>query len=413
MKKIFILAAVCVLVTTFTLPAMGQPPEGKKKDRTPHELGLFTPWGTEWKIGGQIYWHAFWVKRDTRMKFTPGPGGGWGDVGSDEDLSYGLNYLNTFMNVELKRENIKGFFQTNYDKADEKLVMRMAYGEWNFGKGYFIIGKANTPTRRGQLGTAIDRGYGPPGGYGASAGTLRQLQMQLRFPIPIGQIQVAGIQPEYTPSGTPPGTGSPNDDVNPALNDGDIEYPQLEAALELKFGPTRFHLSGAVYEFKEVDEAVGQSTREYKLESNLIKLGARLDLGPFEIRGQIWDSKNPRQLGVASGSSLRMNAQFHSAIDGYADVDATGMGVRAYYTFNKKFGVTAGYTTETAERDDPINLHQESEADEIFLKIPIQVYKHVIIAPTFGQTRIYTTINNVKEKTEDNKYYGCMFQIVF
>ena len=408
MRKVLVTLAVCALVISFTtLPVMADRPFESAQERVARMLG---PLGTEWTVGGQINWRTFWVNRDTRIA---GPN----DLGSDQDLVWDLEYSTTRMHVAFNRKNITGFIESNYDSADSKLKIRQAYGEWNFNYGYMLIGQTMTPTFVG-IGPPLGRGFGTPGHYGGMAGSLRQMMLRFRFPFSFGEFQIAGREAKYKASGDTPNT----DTGLRLLTEGDIYMPPIETRLAFVFKPvkTRVMLSGAFYKFDEVLDgydppgpAPAIATKEYTLSSHYAKIITATKFGPFAINTGLWKARNPRQLGLKGGSSLRLNAQFHSSLDDYADVDAIGYGIRLRYRINKMIDIKLNYTSETAERDDPGNLHQEAKANELTLKIPVKVFKGVIIAPTCGWVTVDTTTNNVKTQTEDTTYFGLTYQILF
>jgi len=189
--------------------------------------------------------------------------------------------------------------------------------------------------------------------YGTAGGSDREDMVRLRFPISVGEIQIAGIRPRYTMTEaiTPIATDA----------DSDFKFPLLEASLALNFGPLSTHLSGGFLTYDEVVQVLPAAEKEYDRHANFLQLAAALRLGRFSIYGKIWNAENPQQYGLECGANSpipvapqRLNAKYFASTDNISDVDAYGWNIAGKYKIiPRKIALVVGYSKEYAERKDP------------------------------------------------------------
>ena len=385
MRKNLLTLAVCALIMAFTLPAMGQskggsPPPGKEK---PASSGDSKP---KFTLGGDVFFKTFWAGKDNRSILIPaGPlAGTWQDKGSDEDLVFERSEQPSRLNASIEYEDFTGFVEIN--SMNDDVNIRQAWGEYNFGLGSLAIGKMWAPTFKGTE-VAI-RHAGTPGMYGTAGGSDREDMIRLRFPIPVGEIQIAGVRPRYTAT----------DSITPTATDADsdFKFPLLEASLALNFGPFSTHLSGGYLTYDEVVQVLPAPEKEYSRDAHFLQLAAAVRKGRFEIKGKIWDAENPQQYGLASGTNApipvapqRLNAKYFAVTDEIADVDAIGWNIVAKYKIIPgKIAFLVGYATEYAERNDPGGLNQERRSRDMYMQLRTRLTKNIMIIPVVGMTHV-------------------------
>jgi len=382
MKKIFVILAACVLLISFTLPAIGQPPgKGKPPDISDSQLKV--------TLGGDVFFRTFWADKDQRSMLIPGGplAGTWQDKGPDKDLVWERVEEPSRLNAKIEYENFTGFMEIS--SRNDDVNFRQAWGEYNFGIGYLAFGKMWAPTFKGTE-VAI-RHAGTPGMYGTSGGSEKENMMRLRFPIPVGEIQIAGLQPRYTMTEGITATATDAD--------SDFKLPLLEGSLALNFGPFSTHLSGGYLKYDEVVQVFPAPEKEYDRDAHFLQLAAAVRLGRFEIKGKGWNSRNPQQYGVACGTNApipvapqRLNAKYFAATDDIADVDAQGWNiVGKYKIIPGKIALVLGYSTEYAERNDPGELDQERVSSDMYAQLRFRLTKNVMIIPVVGMTHVEGT----------------------
>ena len=423
MKKKFIILAVCALVMAFALPAMGQAP-GKGK-RTPGQVKapFYDNGEVTFSMGGDIFYKTFWSDADYRKMLTPV---GWVDRGSDSDLVWERSEQPSRLNASFGFKDFTSFVEIN--SMDDDVKIRQAWGEYNFGKGYFAFGKMFAPTFKGNE-VAI-RDYGTPGMYGNAGGSEKEDMLRLRFPFSNGEVQIAGVRPRYTMTEgiVPPGSRDADDDFT---------LPILEASLAYNFGKISTHLSGGYLSYDEVVQVMppaGTGTEEeYSRSAHFLQLAASARLNRFTFQGKIWNAENPQQYGLNSGTNApipvapqRLNAKYDAATGSIADVDAYGYVLTAKYQIRPgKMALVLGYAAEHAERDDPGGLSQERDSSDVYLQLRTRVTKNVMIIPVIGVRQVEgktemvvpgppgTPIYSFDGDLEDTLYAGVMWRFHF
>ena len=379
MKKFFIILAACMLLTSFNLPAMGDSPT----------KGVEPPWRhsrLKATFGAQVFFKTFWADMDHRAMLIPaGPvAGTWQDKGPDNNLVWERLEEPSRVNAAFEYENFTGLVEVS--SRDDDANIRQAWGEWNFGIGFLAIGKMWAPTFKGTE-VAI-RHAGTPAMYGTAGGSDREDMVRLRFPISVGEIQIAGIRPRYTMTEaiTPIATDA----------DSDFKFPLLEASLALNFGPLSTHLSGGFLTYDEVVQVLPAAEKEYDRHANFLQLAAALRLGRFSIKGKIWNAENPQQYGLACGANSpipvapqRLNAKYFASTDNISDVDAYGWNIAGKYKIiPRKIALVVGYSKEYAERKDPGGLHQDRKSSDMYVQLRTRVTKNVMMIPVVGKTHV-------------------------
>ena len=232
MKKFFVFLAACIILTSFNLPAMGADPDKLVPRWRDSRLKV--------SLGGQVFFRTFWSDRDHRAMLIPaGPlAGTWQDKGSDSDLVWERVEQPSRFNVSMQYADFTGLVELN--SRNDSINIRRMYGEWNFGIGYLAVGKMWAPTFKGA--EVAVRDYGTPGMYGNAGGSDREDMIRLRFPISIGEIQVAGLRPRFTRTSN----------ITPIATDADADFkmPVLESSVALRFGSFRTHLSGGLFDIQ-------------------------------------------------------------------------------------------------------------------------------------------------------------------
>jgi hypothetical protein len=199
----------------------------------------------------------------------------WGSDGHD----------NARFGARVKAENISGRVEIQLradDGGDPSSVIttesRLIYGEWDFGAGKLLVGKAYTPVAQFISGQAFDEDIGLLT-VGASYGQ-RINGLQLSF----GGLTVAVLEPNV------------NNVSALTVGDTDTMLPKLEAKYGMSFDMFNFTVMGG-YQHYEIEDGqagapVGFVTDDIDVDSYIIGGNAGVNFGPAYVKGAISYGEN-------------------------------------------------------------------------------------------------------------------------
>jgi len=238
---------------------------------------------------------------------------------------------------------------------DDRASVRILWGEWNFGAGSLGIGKHYTPLlfpysnqtyniyakKDGDTNMAL---------FGMLYGK-RKAMIRLKF----GNFQIAAVQPstivhrdflcsgnnaDYTTATTTAygtvlatgGTGSealaaykvaaatyvmPRTGVYAKQPDAHVEMPSIQLKYKYDFNMGHVSFAGG-YQYFDVDF----QSEKYKVESYVLAVGARLNVGKAYFKGSVWGGQN-----VGNLADILVDGRIAStSTDGLKDVDGAGLG---------------------------------------------------------------------------------------
>jgi hypothetical protein len=193
----------------------------------------------------------------------------WGSDGHD----------NARFGARVKAENISGRVEIQL-RADQggdpgnviTTESRLIYGEWDFGAGKLLVGKAYTPVSQFISGQAFDEDIGLLS-VGAAYGQ-RINGLQLSF----GGLTVAVLEPNVN-------------NLPGATADPDTALPKLEAKYGMSFDMFNFTVMGG-YQTYEIEGNTVVQTDDIDVDSYIIGGNAGVNFGPAYVKGAISYGEN-------------------------------------------------------------------------------------------------------------------------
>jgi hypothetical protein len=406
MKKLMVIAAVLVFFTG----------------------SAYAEVAAEWNFYGSARVSTFYSDIDK----TPFVSGNPDTANFEQDLNG-----NARIGAKVKvNDSLTGRFEYGTEAETEEDIanVRILWGEWDFGVGSLGIGKNYTPLLMpysNQVYNIFAEGKGDSNmaKFGMLYGD-RKAMIRLKF----GTFQIALVEPKTMvanyvtlndDSGYEAGTF-----VHPLagemsyyLADGqpetELSMPAIQVKYKLDFKMGHLNFAGGYQTFDVLD-----NTEEYSVDSYILALGGRLNLGGFYFKGNVWGGQN-----VGNLADILVSNQIVSSMDGFDDRDGLGMGFARWSdgTFNVAKGLTdndalaamvvvgyeirkglyveAGYGYTSTELDETGS--EKFDADTYYLQSTIFLAPGVFLTPEIG----------VLEVKQDDQakitYAGIKWQINF
>jgi len=390
MKKLTILIAAIALVC-FSVPAMA----------------------VDWNFYGSARVNTWYVSTDA------GKGGN-----DDSEVRWGSNGQdNARIGARVKHESVSGRIEIQM-RADQggdpssviTTESRLAYGEWDFGAGKLLVGKAYTPIAQFISGEVFDEDLGLLG-VGTMYGN-RQSQLALNF----GGFNIALIEP-YTKH--IPGTGGVTVGTAFALpgtfidfytkDNGDIDsyIPKIEANYGMSFDTWNFSVKGGYqyYSIEDVVSAVDGDKNDIEVTSYTIGADAGVNFGPGYVKAGLSFSRNPAQAAwhlpglrtALGGSTLWDGDDDTEDNDVFMAALVGGMKVSDMLSFEAGFG----YRQDDSDMDNV----DKDKVWELYLQSVIALAPGVYVVPEVGYIDF---MDDVAGDDEGSQFWlGAKWQIDF
>ncbi|MEH0018871.1 MAG: hypothetical protein V6Z89_04420 [Desulfobacter sp.] len=285
--------------------------------------------------------------------------------------------------VKVSDELAGGF---EYGASSGNANIRKLYGEWDFGAGTFLVGQTYTPLNW----FYSNQVFGTDNDLLAQGGVYsgRQAMLRLKF----GGFQIAAVSPDSNTSRVSGASGSATTEVN---------FPAIEAKYTAKFDKLTVQVAGGYNSYE-----INDSGNNYDVDSYVVALGGKLDLGPAFINANIYFGQNAGNLMAVSVDGDNDWDDGYAAISGtdLIDNDAMGFLLVGGYTFNDMFTVEAGYGYAETELD---NNTTEDEVASYYINATITMAPGVFVVPEIG------VIDGEEDGDTDTTYYGAKWQINF
>jgi len=360
MKKLFVLLGAVVLVVAFTAPAFA----------------------AEWSFYGSARMSMFWTNKD------------WQDSQSaalEDDTNTMGHQLqgNSRFGANVKAgDNLVG--RVEMGMSSSNVATRIIWGEYDFGGFKLGVGQHYAPVDY-LISNQVFDGDQDLLGYGAIY-QGRKPMVQAK----IGGFKFAFVSPQSSTTLVDPETGASYGGL-----DTEISWPKLEASYQLKAGGFSGKVMGGYNQYK----VLGIDKSE-TLDSYVLGLGAKFNMGPFMFGGDVYYGKNLGNYGFVTGGNG--NAGYDIADEDL--LDNTGFGwmfvanfkMSDMLTFEGGLGGTKYEMDNTADDDDTASW---------YVNATINFAKGVFIVPEIGQN------NNGKDFAGNDQskvtYYGLKWQINF
>jgi hypothetical protein len=401
MKKFTILIAALALVC-FSVPAMA----------------------ADWNFYGSARVNTWYVNTDY--------GDGLNAAGTDDkdsEVRWGMNGQdNSRIGAKVKADAVSGRIeiQLRGDAGGDPgssitTESRLVYGEWNFGAGKLLVGKAYTPLAQFISGEVFDEDLGLLG-IGTMYGN-RTAQIALSF----GGFKIAFIEPitnhvpglAATTTAIPIGTfgGSVVTVPVSASANGDVDsyIPKIEASYGMAFDTWNFNIRGGfqTYEIQDVTSAVDGSRNDVDVTSYAIGADAGVNFGPGYVKAAVSLTRNAAQaawhlpgLRTSGGSAVWDGDDDLEDVDTVMAALVGGIKVSDMLSFEGGFGYR--------QDDSDVKGFQKDKVWELYVQSVIVLAPGVYLVPEIGYTDYMTGLADVKKDDEGNAFWlGAKWQIDF
>jgi len=261
--------------------------------------------------------------------------------------------------------------------------VRKLYGEWNFGGGKLLVGQTYSPLNM----FYSNQVFGDDNDMLAQGGIYsgREAMLQLTF----GDFKVALVP-----------TKQANDGL--AATSTETKIPGLEASYSMKMDSFSLKLAGGYQSYEADLGAVS-----YDVDSYVVALGGKVDLGAFYVGGNVYVGQNPGNLiflstGGDNGWDDGLSAM---TATGIVDNDAWGAMIAGGFVVNDMFTVEAGYGFVETEFDVAGSIKDKAQA--YYLQSVITLAPGVMVIPEVG---VFDGDEDLDSKTT---YFGAKWQINF
>ena len=164
--------------------------------------------------------------------------------------------------------------------------------------------------------------------------------------------------------------------------------------------------------YNTTDEVMTATNKEYSINSHVIGLNARVNVGPAYLKGIIYSGQN--QLNYGSETSWVWSAYYDAATDSITDIDALGWFLVAGCKVTDMVSLEAGYGQRKLERERPGFDKDEDKNAMFYINMPITVAKGFTITPEFGYfDEKDQNIAGVSKDQGDTTYYGVYWRMDF
>ena len=264
--------------------------------------------------------------------------------------------------------------------------VRKLYGEWNFGGGKLLVGQTYSPLNM----FYSNQVFGSDNDMLAQGGIYsgREAMLQLTF----GDFKVALVPTKQATDVV----------LGLTATSPESKIPGLEASYSMKMDNFSLKLAGGYQSYEADLGAVS-----YDVDSYVVALGGKVDLGAFYVGGNFYVGQNPGNLiflstGGDNGWDDGLSAM---TATGIVDNDAWGAMIAGGFVVNDMFTVEAGYGFVETEYD--IVGSTKDKAQAYYVQSVITLAPGVMVIPEVG------VFDGDENGDSETTYFGAKWQINF
>jgi len=276
--------------------------------------------------------------------------------------------------------------------------VRKLYGEWNFGAGTLLVGQTYTPLNM----FYSNQVYGSDNDMLAQGGIYsgRDAMLRLKF----GSFQIAVIAPNDSEINGLATADSNGDGVATTAYTTETSIPTIEMKYVMSFDNASVSIAGGYNSYELTD--TNNSNATYDVDSYVIAVGGKMDLGAFYMGANLYTGQNVGNLMAISvdGDNAWDDGLATASGTTLLDNDAFGYLLVGGYTINDMFTVEAGYAY--AETDLDLST-AEDEVSTYYLQSVITLAPGVMVIPEIGM------IDGQEDGDTETTYLGAKWQINF
>jgi hypothetical protein len=351
----------------------------------------------DWNFYGSARVNTWYIDEDLGDGTTV-PGG---DDDDDQSVRWGSDGQdNARFGARVKAENVSGRveIQMRADQGgDPSSVIttesRLLYGEWNFGAGKLLVGKAYTPVAQFVSGQAFDEDIGLLS-IGAAYGQ-RIAGLQLSF----GGLTIALLEPNDAQLAGPTLAG-----------DVDSLIPKIEASYAMSFDMFNFSVMGG-YQTYEIEDGGGGLADDIDVDSYVVGGTAGVNFGPAYVKGAVSYGENIANAAwdIAGLYTAGGFATLNAAADDVDDTTTLQFALIGGFKFTDQVNFEAGFGYREDDSDAP--GADEDEAWALYGQAVVSLAPGVWIVPEVGF--IEKEENAAGEQEGSQFYLGAKWQIDF
>ena len=284
-------------------------------------------------------------------------------------------------------------------------VIRLLYGEWNFGAGKLLVGQDYTPV----FNITGNQIFSPAVGTSDDVNMLmfgtaysgREGQVKLKF----GNFQIAMLAP-----GTAYNSTTVNADANAVVVSSlntEATVPAFEASYRFAMDNWWFVANGGYQTF---DVRTGAGTNWLDVDSYILAANAGITFGPVTLSGTVNVGQNSGNLITTRTAGAAGNAGNGKGLAALQsgivyDNETFGLGLVGQFKANDMFTIEAGYGY--AENEYDIAGSQEDDVATYYIQTTITLAPGVMITPEIG-------VVDFKQSGQDEiTYIGARWQLNF
>ncbi len=278
-------------------------------------------------------------------------------------------------------EDVKGQFE--YGSYQGNAIIRLLWGEWNFGAGSLGVGQHYTPLNM----FYANQIYGDDNMLLYYGGIYSSRQPMVKFKF--GNFQIAAIEPNkaFTDNGP---TGSTTE----------TKLPTIEAKYRITRDNWTVQIAGGYNTFNILNNG-----RSYGADAYVAAIGGKINIGRAFFRGNFYGGQNAGNLMWIDTNGIG-GFDGQVAFDGTSvkDKDNIGYLLVAGYKFNDMFTFEGGYGYAISKEE---GSDVEDDISSYYFQTSISLAPGVRIVPEIG------VIDYQQAGQGDVTYYGAKWQIQF
>ncbi len=367
-------------------------------------------YAADWNFYGSARVNTSYSKID-KSPFTSTPGvlglGALANTNPDTDNFVQNLQGNARIGAKVKvSDTLNGRFE--YGAQSGNANLRLLYGDWNFGAGSLRVGQDYTPLLFPYSNQVYNLDFFNKGDHNMSTfGMLygsRKAQIKLKF----GGFQIAAVEPATLVSLAVPLIGG-------AAPSTEVSIPMIQAKYKYDFSQGHVSFAGAYHTFDVVSGG-----QEHDVDSWLVGMGGRLNVGAAYFKGNIWGGQN---VGNQAGILVNGGIWSSTTYAGTGDFDGDGWGLAQWtgtevidrdaiaglivagYEIRKGLYLEACYGYVKTELDDP--AFDKDDAETYYLQSTIFLAPGVFLTPEIG------IIDMKQENDPEVSYFTVKWQINF
>ena len=368
----------------------------------------------DWNFYGSARINTFYTDFENSPFQSPNSLAAFGSIAGDDTKNYeqGLQG-NARIGARVKvSDSLSGRFE--YGAQSGNANVRLLYGEWNFGAGSLLVGKNYTPllfpySNQVYSIDSLGKGDHNMSTFGMLYGQ-RRAQVRLKF----GGFQIAAVDCPTLVYRDKNNGGHPFG-LHASQPDTELNFPSIQAKYKFDFKNGHISFAGAYQTFEVLN-----GTQTYDVDSYILGVGGRLNVGPAYFKGNFWGGQNVgNQADILVSGALwsttgnANSSNFDGDGFGLAKYDGTKIVDRDAYAallvagveIRKGLYLEAGYGYVATELDEA--AAEKDDAQTLYIQSTIFLAPGVFITPEIGYC-------DMKQKDQPEiTYYGIKWQINF